>query len=128
MADSGTTAKVITTQTAIPQARPAAGQMRLRPGARAARCARSPSTGIGQPVVLLSHWLWNDWFGRDPGVVGQTIEVSGDMLTILGVLPQSFEFPDERTSVWIHDLITQPIQRAMGLPGRPVTAWARDSV
>jgi hypothetical protein len=28
-------------------------------------------------VALLSHWLWNDWFGRDPDAVGQTIMVSG---------------------------------------------------
>ncbi|MBW3552832.1 MAG: ABC transporter permease [Gemmatimonadetes bacterium] len=59
-------------------------------------------------VVLLSHWLWNDWFGRDPGVVGQTIEVLGEIRNIIGVLPQSFDFPDNRTAVYIHDLITPP--------------------
>ncbi|HEX2165697.1 MAG TPA: ABC transporter permease [Longimicrobiales bacterium] len=61
-------------------------------------------------VALLTHWLWTDWFGRDPEVIGRTIEVSGEMQTIIGVLPQSFEFPDERTSVWMHDLITPPVQ------------------
>jgi predicted permease len=60
-------------------------------------------------VVVISHWLWNDWFGRDPGVLGQTIEVSGEFRTILGVLPPSFEFPSEETAVWIHDLITLPV-------------------
>jgi putative ABC transport system permease protein len=61
-------------------------------------------------VAVLSHWLWNDWFGRDPNVVGQTIQVSGEPRTILGVLPPTFEFPDEQTSVYIHDLITPPVQ------------------
>ena len=60
-------------------------------------------------VVVISHWLWNDWFGRDPGVLGQTIEVAGEFRTILGVLPPSFEFPSEETAVWIHDLITPPV-------------------
>jgi predicted permease len=61
-------------------------------------------------VAVLSHWLWNDWFGRDPNAVGQTIEVSGEMRTIIGVLPQGFRFPEERVSVWMHDLITPPVQ------------------
>ena len=60
-------------------------------------------------VAVLSHWLWNDWFGRDENVIGRTIEVSGDIMTIIGVAPQTFEFPDERTSVYMHDLITPPV-------------------
>jgi len=61
-------------------------------------------------VVVLSHRLWSEWFGRDPGVVGKTIEVSGDFKTIVGVLPSSFEFPDDKTSLWLHDLITPPVR------------------
>ena len=61
-------------------------------------------------VVVLSHRLWTNWFARDPGVVGQSIEVSGEFRTILGVLPPSFEFPDEETVLWSHDLITPPVR------------------
>jgi predicted permease len=61
-------------------------------------------------VAVISHWLWTDWFARDPGVVGQTINVSGAFRTIVGVLPPSFEFPNEQTSLWIHDLITPPVR------------------
>ena len=60
-------------------------------------------------VAVLSHWLWNDWFGRAGDVLGKTIEVSGEMREIIGVMPQGFAFPDERTSLWIHDLITPPV-------------------
>ena len=60
-------------------------------------------------VVVISHWLWTDWFARDPAVVGQTIEVSGEFLTILGVMPESFAFPDDEISLWVHDLITPPV-------------------
>ena len=28
-------------------------------------------------VAVLSHWLWTDWFGRDPNVLGRAGEVSG---------------------------------------------------
>ena len=61
-------------------------------------------------VGVLSHWLWTEWFGRDEAVLGQPIEVSGDMITIVGVMDPSFAFPDERISLWVHDLITPPVQ------------------
>ena len=61
-------------------------------------------------IVVLSHWLWNDWFGRDPAIAGKTIEVSGEYRTIVGVLPATFEFPGEETSLWVHDLITPPVR------------------
>jgi putative ABC transport system permease protein len=44
--------------------------------------------------VLISHRLWQRWFGGDPGAVGQPIEVQGGVhLTIAGVLPATFDFP-----------------------------------
>ena len=82
-------------------------------------------------VAVLSHWLWSDWFGRDPGVVGQTIEVSGAPRTIVGVLPQTFEFPEERTSVWMHDLITPPVTPGsfnLPLVGRLAPGATRESL
>ena len=60
-------------------------------------------------VVVLGHRLWTDWFARDPAIVGKTIEVSGEFRTIVGVLPPSFEFPDEEVSLWSHDLVTPPV-------------------
>jgi putative ABC transport system permease protein len=61
-------------------------------------------------VAVISHWLWSDWFGRDPGVLEQTIEVAGEQRTIIGVMGPDFQFPDEETSLWAHDLITPPVQ------------------
>lgn len=72
-------------------------------------------------VAVLSHWLWTDWFGRDPNVIGRTIEVSGEFRTIIGVLPPTFQFPSERTSLWMHDLVTPPVNPGsfnMNLVGR----------
>ena len=60
-------------------------------------------------VVVISHWLWNDWFGRDENIIGKSIEVSEELLTIVGVMPPSLEFPTENVSLWLHDLITPPI-------------------
>jgi putative ABC transport system permease protein len=59
-------------------------------------------------VAVLSHRIWDEWFGRDPDIAGKSIEVSGEALTIIGVVPASFEFPNEQTSVYVLDLITPP--------------------
>ena len=53
-------------------------------------------------VALISHRLWETWFGADPEAIGRSFEVSGDMRTIIGVMKPEFRFPYERISVWIH--------------------------
>ncbi|MDA8018613.1 MAG: ABC transporter permease [Thermoanaerobaculia bacterium] len=45
-------------------------------------------------VVVLGHSVWNDWLGADPAVIGRTIKVGGQELTVVGVMPDSFSFPD----------------------------------
>lgn len=46
----------------------------------------------GPSVVLISHHLWQQRYGRDPGVAGRTIVLNGLPSTIVGVLPASFAF------------------------------------
>lgn len=48
--------------------------------------------GAGR-VALLSHGAWRVRWGGDPGVVGRTIEVNGDPVMVIGVLPASLEIP-----------------------------------
>ena len=45
----------------------------------------------GHPVVVLSHRFWRDRFGGDPAVVGESIRVSGQPLTIVGVAREGFD-------------------------------------
>jgi predicted permease len=42
------------------------------------------------PVVVLDHAYWQTRFGGDPGVVGKPLKVNGQLLTIVGVLPEAF--------------------------------------
>jgi putative ABC transport system permease protein len=41
-------------------------------------------------VVVLSHEYWQNQFGGDPGVVGDTLTVNGQPLAIVGVAPEGF--------------------------------------
>lgn len=45
------------------------------------------------PVAIISHALWKRRFAADPAIIGRTIGISGTPYTIVGVLPQTFEFP-----------------------------------
>src|SRR5205823_2081544 len=42
------------------------------------------------PAVILSHRLWQSWFGGDPAVVGRTIALDNQRYTVTGVLPADF--------------------------------------
>jgi predicted permease len=45
-----------------------------------------------QPVVLLSNPFWKRQFGGDRSIVGRTIHLSNASVTVIGVLPDTFDF------------------------------------
>jgi predicted permease len=46
----------------------------------------------GPKAVMLSNGLWKRRFGSDPGIVGKTVRLNDDAVTVVGVLPASFDF------------------------------------
>ncbi len=42
------------------------------------------------PVVVLSHALWEQRLGSDPGIVGTTLTLNGRNFTVIGVAPAGF--------------------------------------
>ncbi len=53
-----------------------------------------------EPVVLLSHGLWQQHFAGDPGAIGHTINLGGRLATVIGVMPEGFAFPDAECLWW----------------------------
>ena len=45
------------------------------------------------PVTVISYSLWRERFQSDPGILGKTIDLDRRPYTIVGVMPESFEFP-----------------------------------
>ena len=43
-------------------------------------------------VAILGYGLWQRRFGSDPGIVGKTIVLDGQVLTIVGIMPPGFQF------------------------------------
>jgi len=54
-----------------------------------------------EPVAVLSHAVWERYFGGESGVLGKTIEVGGRAFTIIGVMPPAFQFPARETMLWL---------------------------
>ncbi len=52
-------------------------------------------------VAILSENLWRSTFSADPHVLGQVIHLNGVPYTVIGVMPQSFQFPSRETQLWI---------------------------
>jgi putative ABC transport system permease protein len=55
----------------------------------------------GAPAVgILSYNFWERQYGRDPTVIGRVVKKNGTPMTIVGVMPQGFSFP-QKVEVWV---------------------------
>jgi predicted permease len=52
-----------------------------------------------QPVVVLSHELWQRRFGSQPGILGRSISLNGEPHTVVGIAPPDFRYPGE-SQLW----------------------------
>ena len=58
--------------------------------------------GPGGPVViLLSEGVRVRRFGRDPNLIGNTVEVDGIDVVVVSVMPEEFGFPLPRVDAWV---------------------------
>ena len=51
-------------------------------------------------VVLLSYRLWRNFFGGNPGIVGQKIRLNDEKYTVVGVMPPWFSFQSKEIELW----------------------------
>ena len=51
-------------------------------------------------VVLLGYKFWRDHFASDPGIVGRNVTLDGQAFSIVGVMPDKFQFPTW-AQVWV---------------------------
>jgi putative ABC transport system permease protein len=55
--------------------------------------APDEGTSTGAGVVVISSNLWRERFASDSSVVGRTIVLDGQRQTVIGVMPDGFDFP-----------------------------------
>jgi len=57
--------------------------------------------GAPEDVVVISDALWRTHFGADRDVLGKTILLDGQRVTVVGVMPPGFGVFDTRSDFWI---------------------------
>jgi predicted permease len=50
----------------------------------------------GAPTVVLTHAYWQRRFAGDPSIIGSAMTVDGRPYEVIGVMPESFRFLDQR--------------------------------
>jgi len=71
-----------------------------------------------EQVIVIGHGLWQRRFGGDAKLVGQTVNLSGQPHTIIGVMPPGFQFPN-KTEIWkplVPDAQTRTARGSFWLP------------
>jgi putative ABC transport system permease protein len=51
--------------------------------------------------VVLSHQYWEERFGGSPDVLGSSLEINGDVVEVVGVLPPVYVAFGEGTALWM---------------------------
>lgn len=66
-----------------------------------------PSDNIpaNSQVVVLSYAVWQAHFASDSGIIGRNIHLDKALYTIVGVMPQLFEFPNDTVQVWVPESV-----------------------
>ncbi|MFC5862072.1 ADOP family duplicated permease [Acidicapsa dinghuensis] len=54
-----------------------------------------------EPTVILSWSFFKRRFNGDPGILGRTIRLNSRMYTVIGVLPEWFQYPDPKIQLWV---------------------------
>ena len=68
------------------------------------------------PGAVISDGLWHRSYGADPNVLGRTLRLDNDPLTIIGVLPRGFRHPGPTISGDVGSVWRRRIQRGSFSP------------
>ena len=70
------------------------------------------------PVIVVSHGFWRSRLGGDPGALGRTVRVGGELREVVGIMPPGFFFPDHSVQLWAN-LSTAGTHLSLGDMGAP---------
>jgi putative ABC transport system permease protein len=61
----------------------------------------------GPGVAVLSYGLWQRRYGSNTDIVGRTIDIDGQLRTVVGIMPSGFAYP-EGTELWTASRFAAP--------------------
>jgi predicted permease len=79
------------------------GMLGVRPAIGRLFTGEVDRTPHGAPLAVLSYDFWRSRFGANPGILGRTLSVDEQTLTVIGVAAPEFHGVqvEERTDVWV---------------------------
>jgi predicted permease len=63
--------------------------------------ARADDNPGAAPTAILSWSLFERRFNHDPAVLGNTVRLNGQLYTVIGVLPDWFQYPNPKIQLWV---------------------------
>src|SRR5690606_28249852 len=87
--------------------------------------AEEDSVAGAHPVAVLSHAFWQRRFAGDPAVVGRTLMLNGEAVTVVGVAEAGFRGIDVVSDdVWVPMALAGPLQ-LLGIASPDDADWRR---
>ena len=91
----------------------------------------------GEHAAVLSFGFWQRRFGGDPDVIGRAIQLDGEPVVVVGVMPESFTFPSGGdlpagfgfapvTHLWLPLQLDEEMRQNRGLRAYAPVGRARD--
>jgi predicted permease len=80
-------------------------------------------------TALISERAWKRLFAGRDSILGENIQLSGEFYTVVGVMPDVFQYPSSVTDVWVPlGLYAEKFQERGSHPGLYCVARLKDSV
>lgn len=88
----------------------------------------APDEDAGARSVVISHDFWRTRMAQSPDVLNKTVQIDNRAMTVIGVLPQGFSYPDD-TALWhLTDAVKKEYQEPRGTIAWSVLARLKDGV
>ena len=85
--------------------------------AQVGRIMTADEIASNAPVIVISDVLWRTSFGGDSSIVGRAARFGDEWLTVVGVMPEGFRYPNQ-TNVWRPLRLVDSTETSVTLLGR----------
>ncbi len=68
------------------------------------------------PVVVIGHSLWERRFNSDPSLIGKTINIDNQQLTVIGIMPSQYTgmMRGLAAEIWLPAMMLPALERSLG--------------
>jgi hypothetical protein len=88
----------------------------------------APDEDSAAGSVVISHDFWRTQMAQSPDVLNKTVQIDSRAMTVIGIMPQGFSYPDD-TALWhLTDAVRKEYQEPRGTIAWSALARLKDGV